>query len=91
MIENSVLPELVNASSERWFAVDWMSQDRRTLFRLANPVGYQRLHFGTQRSGTDKWSTVRVGTPERFMTRAPETYEQFLVAAQVFVCAFEGT
>ncbi|WP_266038169.1 hypothetical protein [Lentzea sp. NEAU-D7] len=86
----STPPELTNASSDRWFAVDWPSQDGRNLNRLANPVGYQRLHFGVRLRETDEWSTIRVGKPERFMTEAPRTYEEFLCAAQEFVRVIEG-
>ncbi|WP_329793863.1 hypothetical protein V1227_18805 [Lentzea sp. DG1S-22] len=89
-VSKPTLPELTNASSDRWFAVDWPSQDGRTLNRLGNPVGYPRLHFGVRLGETNEWATIRVGNPERFMTEVPRTYEEFLSAAQEFVRVFEG-
>ncbi|MCG8926630.1 hypothetical protein [Lentzea sp. CC55] len=84
------VPVMTNASSEGAYAVEWWSRDGRTQFRLTTQVGELGFDFGARTDETGAWSTVRVGNPQRFMAEVPQSYEEFLRAAQALILEFEA-
>lgn len=72
------------------FGWEWTEPDSGTRFQLAYPVGTASLTFGGLPALSDRWTTMMVSEPERFLQdERPATRKEWRVVVDRWFAAAE--
>ncbi|ONI83481.1 hypothetical protein ALI22I_33840 [Saccharothrix sp. ALI-22-I] len=77
--------KFANVSNPAAFGVEWSAGENGCRFQLVNVRGTTGLMFGMKAPGRDRWSSMAVVDPSRFLEATPRTYGDFLKVAHAYV------